>query len=99
MIGGDAETARHIAGGGIGMPETGRNEDSSGWSGLFGHSSRPTRRIPRAPEAEIVWKVAFCGHTLTDGKPYGECRILICKGVSLVVSAGQQMNLFIYLSD
>lgn len=80
MIGGDAGTARHIAGGGIGMPETGRNEDSSGWSGLFGHSSRPTRRIPRAPEAEIVWKVAFCGHTLTDGKPYGECRIDILVG-------------------
>lgn len=74
MIGGGPRTARRIAGEGTGVPETGRNEATSGWIGLLGRSSRPARRIPRVPEAENAWKVAFSGHTLTEGKPYGECQ-------------------------
>jgi len=74
MISGDIRTARRIAGVGTGVPETGRNDASSGWSGLLGRSSRPARSIPREPDAEIARNIAFSGHTLTGGKPNGECR-------------------------
>jgi hypothetical protein len=77
MISGDITTARRIAGVGTGVPETGRNDASSGWSGLLGRSSRPARSIPREPDAEIAWNIAFSGHTLTGGKPNGECRLTV----------------------
>ena len=74
MIGGHSRTARRIAGGGTGAPENALNDAANDWASSLGRSSRPPHRIPRGPEAEIAWRVAFNGRSLTGGKPNGECR-------------------------
>ncbi len=75
MTGTAPRSAASNAGDGKAVSENGRRGTANGRVGRFGRSLRPARSISRGPEAEIAWKVAFSGHTLTEGIPYGECRL------------------------
>ena len=89
MIGGHSRTARRIAGGGTGAPENALNDAANDWASSLGRSSRPPHRIPRGPEAEIAWRVAFNGRSLTGGKPNGECRFNCSNNSEKSLAAGQ----------
>ncbi len=74
---GDPRTARRIAGGGTGAPENALSDAQNGLASSLGCSTRPARCIPRGPVSEIAWNAAFRGRILMEGKPNGECRIII----------------------
>jgi hypothetical protein len=48
---------------------------ANGQIGPFGRTLRSASSIPPGSDADIAWKVAFRGRTLSGGKPNGECRL------------------------
>lgn len=75
MIGDRPGTARRIAPGRTGAPESARNDGESGGGGLPDLSRRPMSCTAGHSTAEIAWRLDISAHNLGVAKPYGKRRL------------------------